>query len=436
MTRVNAASMVTGRYPGGHGLLGNTLVIPEVDPFRPTAALEPALRRLAMVTDGRVLLAPTLGELLAPAGRTFGAVVGGTSGNAYVQHPQAARAGGAVLHAEFALPDRLYPAMLSRVGPWPAKQAPDLGRITHVGDTLLHYLVPTVDPDVAMVWFPEPDTSQHASEVGSVTARAALTAADAQLHRILDALARRGVELDVLVVSDHGYSTMARRVDVEREVRAAGFPVGERRGGVAVAPNGGAVLFYVHESAPDVVERLGDWLGDQPWSGALVGGRAEAGESGLLPGDLAGVAGRRAADIVMSFRWDSAPGANGFPGRCDAAAGQPGQGTHGSGSPQELRCTLVAAGPSFREGVTSSLPSGNVDITPTVLRLLGVSADVPFDGRPLVEAFRSGDPPEALARNRGAQVIERRTKDKTQRLLFEEVGHTRYLAELRRDTAR
>lgn len=165
----------------------------------------------------------------------------------------------------------------------------------------------------------------------------------------------------------------------------------------------------------------------------MVGGRAEVVGSGLLPGDLAGVVGPRAADIVMSCRWDSADDGNGFPGRCDATDGQPGQGTHGSGSPQELRCTLVAAGPSFREGVTSSLPSGNVDITPTVLRVLGVRADVPFDGRPLVEALRTGDLPEASACHGGTRVIERRRRRGVQRLLLEEVGHTRYLAELRRE---
>src|SRR2546428_5176885 len=186
VTRVNVASMVTGRHPGGHGLLGNTLVIPELDRFRPMAALEPTLRRVAALPGGRVLLAPTLGELLAPAGLTFGSVVGGSSGNAYVQHPRAEQVGGAVLHAEFALPDRLYPAMIAQLGPWPPKRAPELARITRVGDALLEYLIPQVDPDVALVWFPEPDTSQHASGVGSVTAREALAAADAQLRRILE----------------------------------------------------------------------------------------------------------------------------------------------------------------------------------------------------------------------------------------------------------
>ena len=65
VTRVNAASMMTGRHPGGHGLLGNTLVIRDWDPHRAIPALAPELRAVAAST-GRTLLAPTLGEMLAP----------------------------------------------------------------------------------------------------------------------------------------------------------------------------------------------------------------------------------------------------------------------------------------------------------------------------------------------------------------------------------
>ena len=66
----------------------------------------------------------------------------------------------------------------------------------------MEYLVPEVDPDVALVWFPEPDTSQHAAGVGAPAALEALAEADAALGRILEALAARGVTPDVLVVSD------------------------------------------------------------------------------------------------------------------------------------------------------------------------------------------------------------------------------------------
>ena len=147
VTRVNAASMVTGRHPGGHGLLGNTLVVPEWEPHRAIPALAPELGAIAEAM-GRVLLAPTLGEMLRPHALTFGTVVGGTSGNAYVQHPRAGRVGGAVLHPEFTLPADHYAPMVERFGAWPPKRSPDIGRIRQVADVLLGYLLPEVDPDV------------------------------------------------------------------------------------------------------------------------------------------------------------------------------------------------------------------------------------------------------------------------------------------------
>jgi arylsulfatase A-like enzyme len=431
VTRVNAATMVTGRHPGGHGLLGNTLVVPEWKPYHAIPALAPELGALAEAT-GRALLAPTLGEMLRPHGLTFGTVVGGTSGNAYVQHPRAARVGGAVLHPEFSLPPEHHAPVVARCGAWPPKRAPDIGRIRQAADVLLDYLLPEVDPDVALVWFPEPDTSQHAAGVGSPPALDAVAAADAELGRILAEVGRRGGEPDVLVVSDHGYSTVARRIPIEDLVREAGFPPGEAPGGVTVAVNGGATLFYVRDSDQGVLERLAGWLVAQPWAGALVGGRPAGEALGLLSGDLVGVGGPRAPDLAMSFRWDSTRTADGFAGHADSAEGAAGLGTHGSGSPHELRCVLIASGPSFRQRVVSELPSGNVDLAPTVLRVLRATTDATLDGRALVEGLAaSGDPPPGAATTHHHEALCRIGSPRVMhRAIVESVGHVRYVAAL------
>jgi hypothetical protein len=47
---------------------------------------------------------------------------------------------------------------------------------------------------------------------------------------------------------------------------------------------------------------------------------------------------------------------------------------------------LIAAGPHFKAGFIDTLPSGNVDVAPTVAALLGVPFDAP-DGRVLDEAI-------------------------------------------------
>jgi phosphonoacetate hydrolase len=61
---------------------------------------------------------------------------------------------------------------------------------------------------------------------------------------------------------------------------------------------------------------------------------------------------------------------------------------------------MVAAGPGFRRGARVEAPSGNIDLTPTILRLLGLPVPESLEGRVLSEAFADGgDPaPEAVLR--------------------------------------
>jgi arylsulfatase A-like enzyme len=69
-----------------------------------------------------------------------------------------------------------------------------------------------------------------------------------------------------------------------------------------------------------------------------------------------------------------------------------GAGMHVSLSPYDMHNTLVATGPDFREGLASELPSGNLDIAPTVLQILGLNPAEPMDGRVLWEALRASRP--------------------------------------------
>ncbi|HXT39947.1 MAG TPA: hypothetical protein VN887_07990, partial [Candidatus Angelobacter sp.] len=54
--------------------------------------------------------------------------------------------------------------------------------------------------------------------------------------------------------------------------------------------------------------------------------------------------------------------------------------------------TLVAAGPDLRRNFSDELPSGNVDVAPTVLWILGVKPPKPMDGRVLTEALTIDGP--------------------------------------------
>ena len=391
VTRVNSASMVTGRQPGGHGLAANTLLVREYDPHRVIQALRPDLDRVMEATGG-VLLAPTLSELLATAGLEFISVNAGSSGNAFVQNPHPDGGGGATIHPEFTIPASLGTEVDARFGGWPPKRRPDLARISHAMKIYRSVVFSDNRPDVALFWSSEPDSSQHASGVGSEMANRALRHVDAELGILFEELQRTGQDADtnVIVVSDHGYSTVSETVPVESVLREAGFPTVERPGGVAVAANGGAVLFYAHNRERETADRLAAWLMSQPWCGPVVASEAVGPIEGALSAGVVGSEGPRAPDLAVSLSWTSEENEAGVPGHAYCAGAAPGLGMHGSMSVHEMRCTLVAAGPGFRRAMVSDLPSGNVDVAPTVLRLLGLETPPSSEGRVLTEAMSGG----------------------------------------------
>ena len=393
VTRANVASIVTGHHPGAHGLTANTLVIPEFDPHRAIGALEPTLTEIA--ARHPVLLQPTLGDILHRHGMEYVAVGAGTSGNAYLQNPNAETGGGATIHPDFTLPRALHGEITSRFGPWPDYRGPSAPKMARVVDVVTRYVLEERQPSVAMMWLSEPDVSQHSHGVGSPEALDAIREADRQFGRLLGWLEReeRASDTDIIVVSDHGYSTITEVIDVEAELRQAGFLPGGEPGGVTVASNGGSALFYAADDIPGASERLAEWLMRQPWCGPLLASDAAGTIDGALPASLAGLEGPRAPALTMSFAWNSAVNASGYAGHAYSTSLGPGQGQHGSMSPHETRNVMFARGPSFKQTAVIDSPTGNADVAPTILRLLGLPGGEAMSGRALTETL-SGGPAE------------------------------------------
>ena len=430
VTRANASSMVTGRTSGGHGLSANTLLVPDFDPDQAIPALEPQLEEVGRKT-GRVLLAPTLAEILAGHGQEYVAIGVGTSGNAYLHNPNAAVCGGATIHPDFALPRALHEDITARFGPWPAETRPNTPRMTQAVRILTDYILPEWDPAVALIWSSEPDKSQHDAGVGSELSNAAVSEADAQFGRILRWLSETGraADTNVMVVSDHGYSTIAGVVNVQALAREAGFPPGGEPGGVVVASNGGAVLFYASPWDRDTVVRLAQWLMAQPWCGNVTVG-VEAGQiPGALPGVLVGNEGERAPDLTMSFRWRPDANEVGYAGTIYSTGGSPGQGQHGSMGRSELHNILFAGGPDFKEGLTVDTPTGNTDLAPTILKLLGLPAVKGMEGRALDEALAGGPNPAEVDWHTDLYSTECAVGDRMyrQQIRLSRVGNTAYV---------
>ena len=88
------------------------------------------------------------------------------------------------------------------------------------------------------------------------------------------------------------------------------------------------------------------------------------------------------------MRWNQKINQYGYRGHSYTSGGLlSGNGDHGSASASDMHNMLIGRGPSLRSGITSNLPSGNVDITPTVLKLLGLPMPENLDGRVLEEAL-------------------------------------------------
>jgi len=138
----------------------------------------------------------------------------------------------------------------------------------------------------------------------------------------------------------------------------------------------------------------------------------------------------RAPDVVMAFRWDASKNQFDVPGMIDAdwqrAAGK---GTHATLSRFDMHNTLIAAGPDFKRGETNDLASGNVDLAPTILQILGIKPPQKMDGRILSEAMTvmilSGQP-----ETKGIEATKHfRSGTWRQWLQISRVGSTIYLDE-------
>ena len=418
VTRANAASMATGCYPGRHGLAANTVVFRDFDPDRVFSALEPILSKVN-ATLGRVLLVPTLADVLAEHDREYVAVVSGTSGNAYVHNPNAERGGGATIHPDFCLPRPLHDEIVERFGPWPEAAKPNTGRMARAVDILTRYAIEDREAAVSLLWLSEPDQTQHAHAACSPQSNAALLEADRQFGHLMEWLDATGrtAHTDILVVSDHGHSTVVGTVDIGPWIEET---MGEGR--VVSAENGGSVLFYVRRQDSSVADRLAASLMEQPWCGPILASSAIGQIEGTLPADLAGADGERAPDMIVSFAWT--------PGLSYCTGAWAGQGVHGSMSRQEIRNVLIARGPAFRSGVTLRAPTGNVDLSPTVLEIMGIAPPSPMQGRPLREAL-AATPEADIDWETETHEAQRRVDGGTyrQRIVVSRAGGTDYVDE-------
>ena len=410
-TMVNGTAMVTGTYPGKSGIIANHVYRPDIDPHHSIDVELPAVvKKGDEVSGGKYILVPTIAELVQHAGGRTVIASAKTVGLLLDRQADVGTAKNCVtLFAGKSLPAEIIPSITATLGPFPSGHLQqDAWTTKAMTDCFWKDGVPAL----SVLWLGEPDLTQHESAPGAPAALAAIKSADENLAAVLSALDQRDARgsTDVFIVSDHGFSTIKRSVDLRRILNDAGFTakIEELRiakdgnqsaggirdktefndqpkpGDIMLAANGGSVLFYVVGHDKKLIRRLVEFLQQSDFAGVIFTKEPMEGTFGLTQaliqrGDT--------PDVVMAFRWTDLQNQFGVTGEIDAdwqrAAGK---GTHATLSRFDMHNTLIAAGPDFKRGQTDDLPTGNVDLVPTILQILGIKVPHQMDGRILSEA--------------------------------------------------
>src|SRR6267143_2313401 len=467
-TMVNGTALVTGIYPGKNGIIANHVYRPDIDP-RHTIDVElpPVVKKGDKLSAGKYISVPTLAELVQRAGgrtaiaatKTVGLLLDRHAGlgnqldnvnrsasplsegermkvrgpttpipektgtltrpsplrrerrtnseNEAAIDSQGAK-NSVTFFAGSSLPAEILASITEKLGPFPAGH---LQQDSWTTKALTDVLWKDGVPPLSILWLGEPDLTQHESAPGAPAALAAIKASDENLAAVLAALDQQDAHgiTDVFVVSDHGFSTIKRSIDLRKILNDAGFAAKTefkdepKPGDIMLAGNGGSVLFYVVGHDETVIRHLVEFLQQSDFAGVIFTKQSGEGTFGLEqamiqpPSPGSGAASSdNAPDIVMAFRWKDSKNQFGVPGIIDAdwqrAAGK---GTHATLSRFDMHNMLIAAGPDFRRGETDDLPTGNTDLAPTILQILSSKAPAKMDGGILSEAMVRIDPAAA-----------------------------------------
>ena len=318
-------------------------------------------------------------------------------------------------------------------------------------------------PFVLVFWSRDPDGSQHnqgdslnelVPGIDGPTSLAAIRNADDDLARIRSALGELGLldTTDIIVTSDHGFSTISKESQTSSTVKtkfsdtpeghlplgfvaldlshALNMPLIDPDNGyktiadgahtkngngliggdrtkpkVVVATNGGSDLIYLPDGDKAVAKHVIDFLLTQDYvSGLFVDSKL-----GNFPGTLTlddisleGSAVTPMPAIAVSFR--SFDTVCGEPVRCTVEVAdtvlQQGQGMHGSFSRADTWNFMAMQGPDFKSGFVDPAPASNADLGRTIAQLMhfDLADKGKLVGRPLSETLPNGALPDVTSR--------------------------------------
>ncbi len=400
MTRVATSSISTGAPPAVHGVVGNSFYYPEVTKSHildTSLAEDLALAESAL--GGSLLEGETLGDRLAAHGKSFAVVHSGSAGSTYAINPRAAAHGHwtfSVMGRDATRTPHAVDEVVTRFGPLPPRNLPRFEETEYVTRVFIDHVLAEMDPDVALIWFNEPDTSFHYKFLASEETSAIIKAVDAAFGRILAAIKARsdGEDVAIIAASDHGQISSSGIADIAglltQEGHAAARASDRPINGAKVTVTGGNMgEIRMMDGDLERRDRIARWLMERDEIG-MVFTPSDDPVHGTVPGtfslSLVGLDHARQPELVYVLRSGTETDAHGLPGLGLITGGVPvGGGMHGGLNRHELNTLLVLGGAAQGGAATRiASPAGIIDIAPTILDLLGLPAPAGMKGASLM----------------------------------------------------
>src|SRR5262249_46566681 len=247
------------------------------------------------LTNGGYLHAATLAEAIQRTGRST--VVAGTKAVALLLDRASRQGQGnaerVTLFEGVTIPGAAMDRIRPTFGPFPLKANPkksaNVEEDLWTTQVLVGKLWKDHVPTLTMLWLSEPDYAQHGSGPGSKVARMAIKSSDDNLERVLSALDNAHVreKTDVLVVSDHGFSTISQAIDLVELLTSAGFRAFKEfntkraDGDMLVVGHGGSASIYVTGHDGATIASVVEFLQKSDFAGVIFSRHAMEGTFSL-----------------------------------------------------------------------------------------------------------------------------------------------------------
>jgi predicted AlkP superfamily pyrophosphatase or phosphodiesterase len=357
VTYPSHTTLVTGRSPAVHGILGNTLFDPE--------------RKMngAWYWYNEQIAVPTLWDLAKKKGLKTAAVAWPVTVGAAIDYNL----------PEFRVPRTIEDRMLFRASSTPGLAAefekahgeiPVTGQDDHLRARMAAYVVKTRKPDLLVVHLFDLDHDEHAHGPDAPEAMKALESTDECLGMIRKEVRDAGLEKDTVsfIVSDHGFWPVEKTFSPHAVLASLGLGAPEGKPAewrVAAWGNGGSFALMARNpndrEAIDLATRTFQRLKEEgTWGIGKVATRLELDQAKAYTGAFLAVsmASGYTVGYLATGPWVTPSGRT--------------RGMHGYWpGPVELDASFLA----FGQGIgPKRLPRGKlVDVAPTVAKILGLT---------------------------------------------------------------